>query len=566
MESDLDRFVAIVSALIAGAMALTDIERQASVPATSAVIPDVFESLKDAIQDHCSRHFQAGSPNTEGPGSLSATDKADKVIRAVNIIEFMPRSKEYRISLATEIALSEAQQDPQVLEVTRQLLGLIKELPSGKEMIEEVALDPELPIAFARASEALAQEAERKRSLALAFAAGYDNLVPSDPVDHLARKMLDCAACLAPGEPIPRELLIRAVAILEMQGNSLPQESTENSLWEEAGEQRQGGEDALARLQDLGLVVVATDEGTVLFPHLLATFLRQRSTDPADRPQDDPAEAEEHEVAGELTEALIAVEKTVVLAGRELNKQGFPDRMLPLAPHLRHVTKAAMRRNDPLAADLCMVEASYLLGIGAYRAARPLAERALEIRGRILGPEHPFIAYSLNSLGNSLCRQGEYETARSLYDRAVVIQEKVLGPEDIEVAGSLSNLGHLLMEHGDYEEAQPVLERAISIREKVLGPDHLGVAHVQSTLAWCLNAQNDYRAARSLCERALSVMEEKLEPDNPEISPCLSNLAVALRREGDYERARPLLDRGLLHQRESPGARSPLTLLIVWSI
>lgn len=52
--------------------------------------------------------------------------------------------------------------------------------------------------------------------LACAFALNYDQLNPTDPGDALALAFLARAACFAPGEPIPRDLLRATLAPAEM--------------------------------------------------------------------------------------------------------------------------------------------------------------------------------------------------------------------------------------------------------------------------------------------------------------------------------------------------------------
>jgi hypothetical protein len=49
-------------------------------------------------------------------------------------------------------------------------------------------------------------------------------------------------------------------------------------------------------------------------------------------------------------------------------------------------------------AELLNRAGSYFHGRAAYSVARPLFERALAIRGKVLGPEHPETAASLNNL------------------------------------------------------------------------------------------------------------------------------------------------------------------------
>ena len=56
--------------------------------------------------------------------------------------------------------------------------------------------------------------------------------------------------------------------------------------------------------------------------------------------------------------------------------------------------------------------------------------------------------------------------------RALAIREKVLGPEHPETATSLNNRAGLLRDKGDYAVAEPLLRRALAIKEKALGPEH----------------------------------------------------------------------------------------------
>ena len=76
----------------------------------------------------------------------------------------------------------------------------------------------------------------------------------------------------------------------------------------------------------------------------------------------------------------------------------------------------------------------YLYERGRYTHAEPLYQRALAIREKALGPEHPDVATSLNNLAQLYRDQGQYAKAESLYQRALVIGEKALGPEHPHLA------------------------------------------------------------------------------------------------------------------------------------
>jgi DNA-binding CsgD family transcriptional regulator len=124
--------------------------------------------------------------------------------------------------------------------------------------------------------------------------------------------------------------------------------------------------------------------------------------------------------------------------------------------------------------------------LGDLATARPLLERSLDIRERMLGPHHPETASSLNSLGDVLHSQGELATARPLLERSLEIRERVLGPEHPDTASSLENLGALLRARGDLSQARGLLERSLDVRERVLGPDHPDTARSLESLSHAL--------------------------------------------------------------------------------
>jgi Flp pilus assembly protein TadD len=79
----------------------------------------------------------------------------------------------------------------------------------------------------------------------------------------------------------------------------------------------------------------------------------------------------------------------------------------------------------------------------------PAARRALEIRARILDPNHATTATSLNNLGMLLDGKGDLQGARPFLERALAIYEKALGPNHPTTATIRNNLRRLLKAMGD---------------------------------------------------------------------------------------------------------------------
>ena len=71
--------------------------------------------------------------------------------------------------------------------------------------------------------------------------------------------------------------------------------------------------------------------------------------------------------------------------------------------------------------------------------------------------------------GLPLCGLGRYAEAEPLHKRSLAIREKVLGPESPAVAQSLNTLAVVYRCQGRYAEAEPLLKRSLAIWEQQLG-------------------------------------------------------------------------------------------------
>lgn len=194
---------------------------------------------------------------------------------------------------------------------------------------------------------------------------------------------------------------------------------------------------------------------------------------------------------------------------------------------------------------------------GRYAEATPLAERALKISEKVLGPEHPDLASAFNTLAEMYRIQGDNVRAVPLFRRALAIREKVL-PEQAVVAATLVSLALLYRDQGDYRRAALLLTRALAIDEKVYGPVHLEVASDLEHLGTVYFTIHDYNQAALLFQRALTIREKHLKPDDPAIAASLNNLAMLLiRAQGDLARAALLFQRALEIFEKAYGPKHP---------
>ena len=198
-----------------------------------------------------------------------------------------------------------------------------------------------------------------------------------------------------------------------------------------------------------------------------------------------------------------------------------------------------------------------LCDAGKYDEAIPIAERALAIRQKVLGPSHPDVADSLNNLAFLYDTKGDYAKAEPLYQRALVIDERALGPDHPNVATDVNNLAALYYSNGEYAKAEPLFQRALAIRQKVLGPNHPDVAQSLNNLALLYEKKGDDAKAESLYQRSLAIREKELGPNHPDVAAALNNLAESYSAKGDFAKAEPLHQRALAIREKALGTDHP---------
>jgi tetratricopeptide (TPR) repeat protein len=355
--------------------------------------------------------------------------------------------------------------------------------------------------------------------VARTFALSYERLDSEDRVDALAQRMLARASYFAPGEPIPRGLLLATLGLADDSSAGLT------------------AEEALGWLIDLGLLEEG-DDGRVVMHRLVAWFAK---------------------ATGQESEDLYSVEATLAEEAHRLNEAGFPNVLLGWQSHLRFVVDSAFKREDTTTAWLCNELGFHLKEMGDLWGARPHYERALTILEEVLGPEDPNTAGILSNLGSLLHGLGDFSEAQTCYERALAILEKVLGPEDVKTAISLNNLGGLFQNLGKLLEAQAYFERALAIREKVLGPEHPKTAVSLNNLGVLLRQLGDLSGAQPYLERALAIRERVLGPEHPDTATSLHNLGSLLQALGDLSRARQYYERALAIREMALGPEHPDT-------
>ncbi|GAA5527780.1 tetratricopeptide repeat protein [Herpetosiphon gulosus] len=322
----------------------------------------------------------------------------------------------------------------------------------------------------------------------------------ANPLEMLALDMLDGAAWCAPGVPIPRELVLDFV----------PNETDDQT--------------ALASLQLLdqrGLI----DGSEMLVVHRLLAQVVQV-----------------HRGSVQIRDL---VEYRINEHAFRISSTRVPKYMLPLEPHLRHVTLRALTREDERIARLCNSLGYWEHLRGMYGEAERWYERGLVIMQKVLGLEHQNTARIMNNLAGIRLEQMRYAEAQALYEQVLAIWKVALGPEHPDTARCMNNLASALGRQGQNAEALAMLEQALAVWEAALGPEHPDTAISINNLAVALEGEGRYAEAQALHERAVKVLEATLGSDHPDMATSLNSLARLLEHQGKYSQALPFYQQAL---------------------
>ncbi|HEX8704806.1 MAG TPA: serine/threonine-protein kinase, partial [Myxococcaceae bacterium] len=134
-------------------------------------------------------------------------------------------------------------------------------------------------------------------------------------------------------------------------------------------------------------------------------------------------------------------------------------------------TTAAQGRDLPL---MSRALSHLIVTVGEHQArAQEVAplEQAVEAIARSTGDEAA-LALALHNLGRVLQEHGRYQEAKEKFTQALALREKLLGPEHPESASTLQQLGNVSWWLGHYEQAFAESERALALKTKALGPEH----------------------------------------------------------------------------------------------
>ncbi|KAL3938790.1 MAG: hypothetical protein SGBAC_006376 [Bacillariaceae sp.] len=189
--------------------------------------------------------------------------------------------------------------------------------------------------------------------------------------------------------------------------------------------------------------------------------------------------------------------------------EGISESISPVSPPAESFNRNVPDEpEEPETADTAtsyISRAVVLQNQGKLEEAMALYQKALDIRLKVLGPDHEGTAGAYVGLANVEHDQGRPEEAMVLFQKALDIRCKVLEPEHEDMANTYYDMAHVLQDQNKLIEALSMKQKALDIRLKVLGPDHATTADTYSSIGDTLCKQGKLDDALVACQKALDI-------------------------------------------------------------
>jgi tetratricopeptide (TPR) repeat protein len=180
---------------------------------------------------------------------------------------------------------------------------------------------------------------------------------------------------------------------------------------------------------------------------------------------------------------------------------------------------------------------------GKYAQSEALDSKALRIKRRVLGAEHPETLISMNMLAVVYSYERKYAQAEVLYSQTMEIERRALGPEHPKTLGTLSDFASMYQRRGKYGLAETHAAQALAGFRHALGSEHPDTMASASDLAMAYLSQGKFAQSEGLAREALEFNRKK-QPDDWQRFRAESLLGASLAGQKKYAEAEPLLLEG----------------------
>jgi non-specific serine/threonine protein kinase/serine/threonine-protein kinase len=222
---------------------------------------------------------------------------------------------------------------------------------------------------------------------------------------------------------------------------------------------------------------------------------------------------------------------------------------------------------DPeLKAQMLLVMGTVYQKLGLYTQAESLLSQSIDIRSRILGPEHPDTLKAREPMSSLFLERGRYREAEK-FDRELIESERrVLGPDHRETLATLSNLFWTMDLLGRSQEGERLGRTTLEVQQRVLGREDPDTLLSMRRLGSILESMDRLPEAEALTRQSIQIRMRVSGPEHPETLMAMSDLGLVLINEGRPEEAEKVLRETLAIQRRVLGSHHQNSIATINSL
>jgi eukaryotic-like serine/threonine-protein kinase len=220
-----------------------------------------------------------------------------------------------------------------------------------------------------------------------------------------------------------------------------------------------------------------------------------------------------------------------------------------------------LAKDPEVQAEMMRVMSRTYAALGLYARAHELAERSLDARLSLLGPDDPKTLESMSQMATVLIAEGHYPEAEKLGRQAAAGERRILGVGDPVTLETMDHLAVVLGDLGHPDEYEKLEREVVEVGTRSLGPDNEQILRAKGNLGVALWEQARYADAEQVYRQVIDVERRVLGSDDARILGPMGNLGLVLEREGRLAEAEQEFRDTLAIDRRVLGPEHPDTAL-----
>jgi tetratricopeptide (TPR) repeat protein len=221
-------------------------------------------------------------------------------------------------------------------------------------------------------------------------------------------------------------------------------------------------------------------------------------------------------------------------------QQAFPDnnhgnrsKWRRLLPHAKYaLSYGRTEKEDEASTNLAWKCATALYSDGRYNESGELFVQVMEIRKRVLGPEHPDTLTSMANLASTYRDKGRWDEAEELFVQVMETNKKKLGSDHPDTLTSMANLALTYWNQSRWDAAEELEVQVIETSKKKLGADHPDTLNSMANLSYTWKAMGRQTEALKLMDECVQIRKRVLGVNHPHFLSSSATLS-AWRLEGE---------------------------------